>query len=58
MTIVGDGQVYPENLLAAKKDLSWVEKTVSAHGCTVKDTLLLTVDGKNKVVFLGKEGAK
>ena len=58
VTIIADGKVYPENLMAAKKDHKWVEKTVSAHGSTIKDTFLLTVDGKNKVIFLSKEGAK
>ena len=58
VTIIADGKMYPENLQAAKKDLSWVDKTLKAQGATVKDTFLLTVDGRNKVVFLSKEDAK
>ena len=58
VTIVADGKIYPENLLAAKKDRTWVDKTLSARGATLRDTFLLTVDGKNKVVFLSKEDAK
>ncbi len=58
VTIIADGKIYPENLQAAKKDRRWVEKTLKARGATLKDTFLLTVDGKNKVVFLSKEEAK
>ena len=55
VTIVADGRLYAKNLAAAKKDLGWVNKTLHARKTTIRDTFLLTVDGQNRVFWLGKE---
>ena len=58
VTIVTDGKIYPENLKTAGKDRSWIDKILRQHNTTLKDTFLLTVDGQDKVFFLGKEEAQ
>ena len=58
VTIIADGHLYTENLAAAKKDLAWVEKTLRARQTALRDTFLLTVDGRGKVFWLGKEDAR
>ena len=55
ITIVEDGYVSRENLRKAGKDQSWLEKTLCSHQASRQDTLLLTVDRADHVVFLRKE---
>ena len=55
VTIIADGHLYPKNLAAAKKDLAWVNKVLQARKTDIRDTFLLTVDGRDQVFFLGKE---
>ena len=55
ITIVEDGYVSRENLRKAGKDRSWLEKTLCSHKASRQDTLLLTVDRADHVVFLRKE---
>ena len=54
VTLVSDGRLLHENLKAAGKDQKWVEKVLHGKGVTMKDTYLLTVDGKGKIVFYKK----
>jgi len=58
VTIIADGHLYPKNLAAAKKDLAWVNKVLQARKTDIRDTFLLTVDGRDQVFFLGKEDAQ
>ena len=58
VTVIEDGYVSQENLVKAGKDGIWLEKMLRRHGATAKETLLLTVDGSDKVVWLGKETGK
>ena len=55
VTLVSDGVLLEENLNLAGKDRAWTEKVLHGKGATVKDTYLLTVDGKGKIVFYKKE---
>ena len=55
ITIVNDGQVLQENLIKAKKDMSWVQKILQEKRATLPETWLLTVDGADRVVFYRKE---
>ena len=55
VTLVSDGRLLNENLKAAGKDKKWVEKVLHGKGVTMKDTYLLTVDGKGKIVFYKKD---
>ena len=55
ITILEDGYLSRENLQKAGKDRLWLRKTLQQQGATEKDTLLLTVDKADHVVFLRKE---
>ena len=55
VTLVSDGVLLEENLNLVGKDRAWTEKVLHGKGATVKDTYLLTVDGKGKIVFYKKE---
>ena len=55
ITIVEDGYVSKENLQKAGKDPAWLEKILDQHQAGAKETLLLTVDAGDRVVFLRKE---
>ena len=55
MTIISDGKLLRENLRLAKKDESWVNRTLDFHRATISETWLLTVDGADHVVFYRKE---
>jgi len=54
VTVVSDGKLQQENLKVAGKDRAWVDKVLKQRGATVRDTLLLTVDKTDKVVFYSK----
>ena len=58
LTLISDGYLSTENLQKAGKDTSWVERVLKSHNATVKTTWLLTVDGRDHILFLPKEGAK
>ena len=55
VTIVEDGFLSRENLGRAGKDEAWLKQILQEHRAEIADTLLLTVDAGNKVVWLGKE---
>ena len=56
VTIVEDGYVSKENLKKAGKDRLWLEKVLSERDAAPSDTLLLTVDGADHILFIRKEG--
>ena len=56
ITIIEDGYVSKDNLKIAGKDELWLQKILREHRAEVEETLLLTVDGGEHVVWLGKEG--
>lgn len=55
VTIVEDGFLSRENLGKAGKDETWLKQVLQERRAEIADTLLLTVDAGNKVVWLGKE---
>ena len=55
VTVVSDGVVLKENLQKAGKDLAWLEKVLAQKQARLRDTLLLTVDPSDKLVFYKKE---
>ena len=55
ITIVEDGFLSEENLRKAEKDENWIKSVLKKNRATLRDTLLLTVDGGGNVVFLRKE---
>ena len=55
VTIVEDGFLSRENLGRAGKDEAWLRQVLPEHRAEIADTLLLTLDAGNKVVWLGKE---
>ena len=57
ITVIEDGYLSPENLKRAGKEVAWVEKVLKERKSDKKNTLLLTVDGSDRVVWIGKEGA-
>lgn len=58
ITIIEDGFLSTENLERANKDQAWLQAQLDAHGSRVKDTLLLTLEAGDKVLWLGKEGSE
>ncbi len=54
VTIIEDGYFSRDNLKKSGKDEAWLQKTLSGHGAKIPDTLLLTVDGGGKVIWIGK----
>lgn len=55
ITIIEDGYFSPQNLKISGKSEEWLEKTLKKYGATKAETLLLTVDKADNVVFMGKE---
>ena len=55
IVVAEDGRVFSENLQKAGKDMPWLEQALAAREAALADTLLLTVDGSGKVIFVRKE---
>ncbi len=55
ISIIEDGFLSRENLAKAGRDEAWMKSVLKQHRATLPDTLLLTVDGGGRVVFLRKE---
>ncbi|MBR5126126.1 MAG: DUF421 domain-containing protein [Oscillospiraceae bacterium] len=55
VTIISDGTVFREELNGVGKNEAWLRKTLKKHGAHTETTLLLTVDGQEKVTWIGKE---
>ena len=55
LTILEEGRLLHENLQKAGKDTRWLKKVLQDRGVTQEQTLLLTVDGADHIVFLRKE---
>ena len=58
VTMVEDGKLCRENLALAGKNEKWVMKELRNRDATLGQTLLLTVDSADHVLFFRKEGAK
>ena len=55
ITIISDGRLLTENLIAAGKDAAWVDKILRQYETTAQQTFLLTVDHRDKIIFFPKE---
>ncbi len=55
LTVISDGKLLKENLQKAGKDELWLKKVLSQKEATVESTWLLTVDGKDHILFYKKE---
>ena len=58
LTIISDGRVLQDNLQKAGKDAHWLSKILKQHDASPASTLLLTVDGADRVEFYRKEDEK
>ena len=55
ITLVEDGCLLKHNLKNAGKTRAWLDKVLEQQGARIPDTLLLTVDKSDRIVWLGKE---
>lgn len=55
VTVIADGCLLREDLARAGKDEQWLAAVLGQQGASVADTLLLSVDGKDRIFWLGKE---
>ena len=58
LTIISDGYLSRENLQKAGKDRQWVDRVLKEKRATVESTWLLTVDGRDHILFCPKEENK
>ncbi len=58
ITVISDGKLLKENLQKAGKDERWLQSVLRQREATVRNTWLLTVDDKEKLVFYRKEDIK
>ena len=58
VTIIADGWLSRENLRKAGKQERWLRGVLREKGAEIQETLLLTVDKRDRVVFIRKEGGK
>ena len=54
ITIINDGHLSREDLSRAGKDMIWLRNVLARHRARPETTLLLTVDGEDTVVWIGK----
>ena len=54
VTIINDGVLSREDLLRAGKDMIWLRDVLGRHKARQDNTLLLTVDEEDTVVWIGK----
>ena len=57
ITIINDGHLCREDLQRAGKDIVWLRNTLGKHKARQDNTLLLSVDGEDQVVWIGKSEA-
>lgn len=55
VTVIEDGYLSRENLKKAGKDDDWLARVLASYNAVPGNTLLLTVDEGDRVVFIGKE---
>ncbi len=55
ITLISDGCIMEENLSLAGKDLPWLQTELKKRNCTLKNTLLLTIDGSGKIYFVSRK---
>ena len=55
VTIISDGHLFREDLQRAGKDTTWLRHTLGRHKARQETTLLLSVDGEDRIIWIGKE---
>ena len=55
VTVIEDGFLSKENLHKAGKNTRWLQQVLEEHQAQIRDTLLLTVDSGNHILWIGKE---
>ena len=55
LTVISDGVLLRDNLQKLGKDTKWVQKVLSQHNASLQNTLLLTADGSDRILFYPKE---
>ena len=55
ITIISDGKIMKENLMAAGKNEAWINKILAEQKCSPEDVFLLTVDEQDHIIFYSKE---
>lgn len=58
ITLISAGKLLEGNLSQTHRDLAWLEDELKKRACTVKDTLLLTVDRTGKLYLVRKEDVR
>ena len=58
VTVVTDGKLSREDLARAKKDETWLNRTLAEKNASLAETMLLSVDSSDKTVFIRKEAGK
>ena len=58
VTVIEDGYFSAENLALTGKDEIWLEKILEQNQATRQETFLLTVDKRNRTVFIRKEASQ
>lgn len=56
VTIISDGHLFREDLQRAGKDTTWLRHTLGRYKARQETTLLLSVDGEDRIIWIGKEG--
>lgn len=56
VTVIADGWLSREDLTRIGKDEAWLNGVLAQHAAQISTTMLLTVDEKQRVFWLGKEG--
>ena len=54
VTVINDGVLSRQDLARAGKDMVWLRNTLGKHKARQDNTLLLTVDEEDNVVWIGK----
>lgn len=54
VTIINDGVLSQEDLRRAGKNMVWLKKILGKHKARQENTLLLSVDGEDHVIWIGK----
>ena len=58
VTVVTDGRLSREDLARAKKDETWLNRTLAEKNASLAETMFLSVDSSDKTVFIRKEAGK
>lgn len=58
VTLISNGKLIRENLTVAKRDSAWLDEMLKKRGCSIKQTLLMTVDAGGSVYLVRKEAGR